>query len=137
LGRQAATVCARRSTRRSTSSRPIGGCCGRPSAGGDPDHALSWFGLATRDQRRLSTDVFAEAVAGERLPDDVCGCRAGASLALHGVLLYFLVITPAQRRTRKLIRRGRLVVDVDHPHRFCVDRRRAFTILRDAGLLGT
>src|SRR5262245_55378135 len=39
--------------------------------GGDPAHPLSWFGAATREQRRLSVDVFSEAIAGERLPDDV------------------------------------------------------------------
>src|SRR5712691_10910836 len=36
--------------------------------GGEPDHPLSWFGPATRDQRLCSIDVFAEALAGEKLP---------------------------------------------------------------------
>ena len=39
--------------------------------GGYPEHPLSWFGPGTREQRQLSVDVFAEALAGERLPDDV------------------------------------------------------------------
>src|SRR5688572_239366 len=39
--------------------------------GGEPEHPLSWFGPATRRQRELSVEVFAEALAGERLPDDV------------------------------------------------------------------
>ena len=59
-----------------------------------------------------------------------------------GVLLYFLYDnSPAQRRTRKLIDAAvDFVVDV---RRLATSpllrpmRRRAFTILRDAGLLGT
>jgi AcrR family transcriptional regulator len=111
--------------------------------GGDPDHALSWFGPATRDQRRLSTEVFAEAVAGERLPDDVREAAPALLWTLHmGVLLYFLYDnSPAQRRTRKLIDAAvDFVVDVK---RLATSpllrpmRRRVFTILRDAGLLAT
>src|SRR5262249_51532180 len=29
--------------------------------GGEPDHPLSWFGAATREQRQLSMEVFAES----------------------------------------------------------------------------
>ena len=39
--------------------------------GGEPEHPLSWFGPATRQQRQDSVALFAEAFAGERLPDDV------------------------------------------------------------------
>lgn len=109
--------------------------------GGDPDHPLSWFGPATRDERRMSMNVFAEALAGERLPDDVREVAPTLLWTLHmGVLLYFLYDDSAgQRRTRALI---------DAAVGFAVDmkriatspllrpvRRRAMSILRDAGLL--
>ena len=110
--------------------------------GGDPDHELSWFGPATRDQRRVSIGVFAEALAEERFPDDLRDAAPVLLWALHmGVLLYFLFDTsPDQRRTRRLI---------DASVEFAVDvkrlatsallrpfRRRVIGILTDAGLLG-
>ena len=59
--------------------------------GGDPEHPLSWFGPATREQRQLSVAVFAEALAGERLPDDVREAAPTLLWTLHmGILLYFL-----------------------------------------------
>ena len=109
--------------------------------GGDPDHALSWFGPATRQQRVLSAAVFAEALGDERLPDDVREAAPTLLWTLHmGILLYFLYDgSPNQRRTRRLI---------DASVDFAVDvkrlatsallrpmRRRVMTILRDAGLL--
>jgi AcrR family transcriptional regulator len=109
--------------------------------GGDPDHALSWFGPATRAQRQGCVDLFAEAVAGERWPDDVKAAAPTLLWTLHmGILLYFVYDdSPNQRRTRKLI---------DAAVGFAVDvrrivtspllrpmRRRVLTILRDAGLL--
>jgi AcrR family transcriptional regulator len=109
--------------------------------GGDPDHPLSWFGPATREQRQLSVDVFAEAIAGERLPDDVREVAPALLWTLHmGVLLYFLYdASPDQRRTRKLIDAAvDFVVDVK---RLATSpllrpiRRRVTNILRDAGLV--
>jgi AcrR family transcriptional regulator len=109
--------------------------------GGDPDHSLSWFGPATRGQRQLSIDVFAEAIAGERLPDDVRDAAPTLLWTLHmGILLYFLYdASTGQRRTRKLIDAAvDFVVDV---RRLATSpllrpmRRRVMTILRDAGLL--
>jgi AcrR family transcriptional regulator len=109
--------------------------------GGDPEHALSWFGPATEEQRRLSVAVFAEAIAEERLPADVRDAAPTLLWTLHmGVLLYFLYdASPQQRRTRQLI---------DSAVDFVVDarrlatspllrpvRRRVMNILRDAGLL--
>ena len=111
--------------------------------GGDPDHPLSWFGPATREQRRLSMDVFAAALADERLPDDVREVAPTLLWTLHmGILLYFLYDTsPDLRRTRKLIDAAvDLVVDV---RRLATSallrplRRRVMNILRDAGLLMT
>lgn len=110
--------------------------------GGDPEHSLSWFGPATREQRQLSVDIFAEAIAGERLPDDVREAAPTLLWTLHmGILLYFLYDnSPQQRRTRKLIDAAvDFVVDV---RRLATSpllrplRRRAMNILRDAGLLG-
>ena len=109
--------------------------------GGDPNHALSWFGPATRDQRELSTAVFAEAIGEDKLPDDVREVAPTLLWTLHmGVLLYFLYdSSPKFQKTRKLI---------DSAVDFVVDakriatlpllrpiRRRVFGVLRDAGLL--
>lgn len=109
--------------------------------GGEPGHALSWFGPATVDQRRCSIDVFAQAVAGERLPDDVREAAPTLLWTLHmGVLLYFLYDdSPQQRRTRKLIDAA---VDFTVSVRRIATspllrpmRRRVFNILKEAGLL--
>jgi AcrR family transcriptional regulator len=110
--------------------------------GGDPDHVLSWFGPATHEQRRLSIRVFAEAIADERLPDDIRDAAPVLLWALHmGVLLYFLFDTsPDQRRTRKLIDAAvDFVVDVKRLATSALlrpIRRRVMGILRDAQLLG-
>jgi AcrR family transcriptional regulator len=109
--------------------------------GGDPEHPLSWFGPATREQRRLSIDVFAEALAGERLPDDVRDAAPTLLWTLHmGILLYFLYDdSPDERRTRKLI--DAAVDFVVNVRRLATSpflrpmRRRVMAILRDAGLL--
>lgn len=109
--------------------------------GGEPDHPLSWFGPATRDQRDLCAGVFAEAIAGEKFPDDVKEAAPTLLWTLHmGILLYFLYDdSPNERRTRKLIDAAvNFVVDVK---RIAVSpflrpmRRKVFTILREAGLL--
>lgn len=110
--------------------------------GGDPDHALSWFGPATREQRELSIGVFEEALAGERLPEDVREAAPTLLWTLHmGILLFFLFDdSPNQRRTRKLIDASvEFVVDM---RRIATSallrpmRRRVMNILCEAGLLG-
>lgn len=109
--------------------------------GGDPDHPLSWFGKATREQRQLSIKVFAEAIAKERLPDDVRDAAPTILWALHmGILLYFVYdASPQQRRTRRLIDAS--VDFVAYVRRLTTSpllrpiRRRVLDILRDAGLL--
>jgi AcrR family transcriptional regulator len=109
--------------------------------GGDPDHPLSWFGPATREQRRLSVGVFAEALAGERLPDDVREVAPTVMWTLHmGVLLYFVYDSSAsQIRTRRLIDAAvDFVVDAKRLATLPLMRpvrRRVMNILRDAGLL--
>lgn len=111
--------------------------------GGDPAHPLSWFGPATREHRQLSIDVFAEAIAGERLPDDVRDAAPTLLWTLHmGMLLYFLYDdSPHQRRTRKL---ADAAIDVAVDVRRLVTspllrplRRRLMSILREAGLAPT
>ena len=109
--------------------------------GGDPDHPLSWFGPATRDQRELCMAVFAEAVAGERFPADVRDAAPTLLWTLHmGILLYFLYDgSPGQRRTRRLV--DAAVDFVVSVRRLATSpllrpmRKRVFGILRDAGLL--
>ena len=109
--------------------------------GGDPDHALSWFGPATREQRRLSRAVFAEAIAGERLPEDVRAVTPTLLWTLHmGVLLYFVYDGSArQMRTRKLIDAAvDFVVDMKRLATLPLMRpirRRVLGVLRDAGLV--
>lgn len=111
--------------------------------GGDPEHPLSWFGPATRRQRELSIAVFAEAVAEERLPDDVRGIAPTLLWTLHmGLLLFFLYDgSPEQQRTRKLIDAAvDFTVDV---RRIATSpllrpmRRRVLKILNEAGLIET
>src|SRR5580765_1258287 len=111
--------------------------------GGEPDHPLSWFGPATLDQRRQSMAIFAEAVAGEKLPDDVREAAPMLLWTLHmGILLYFLYdSSPHARRTRKLIDAAvDFIVDV---RRIVTSpllrpmRRKVLGILNGAGLLGS
>ena len=109
--------------------------------GGDPEHSLSWFGPATKDQRALSVAIFADCIAEERLPADVRDVAPMLLWALHmGVLLYFVYDdSPNQRRTRRLID---AVVDFAIDMRRVVTspllrplRRRVINVLGDAGLL--
>ena len=109
--------------------------------GGDPEHALSWFGPATKEQRRASVALFAESLEGERLPADVRDVAPTLLWALHmGVLLYFVYdSSPDQRRTRHLIDAA---VDFAIDMRRIVTspllrplRRRVISVLGDAGLL--
>src|SRR5262245_61194796 len=109
--------------------------------GGEPEHPLSWFGPATRQQRQESVAVFAEALSTERLPDDVREAAPTLLWTLHmGILLYFLYDDSLkQQRTRKLIDAS---VDFTVSVRRLATspllrpmRRRVMNILRDAGLL--
>jgi len=109
--------------------------------GGDPEHSLSWFGPATKEQRQVSVALFAESLEGERLPADVREVAPTLLWALHmGVLLYFVYDSSSdQRRTRQLID---AVVDFAIDMRRIVTspllrpvRRRVINVLGDAGLL--
>ena len=109
--------------------------------GGDPDHALTWFGPASRGQRALSIGVFADALEGERLPDDVRDAAPTLLWTMHmGILLYFLYDdSPGERRTRRLIDAAAgFVVSVK---RLATSpllrpmRKKVIGILREAGLI--
>jgi AcrR family transcriptional regulator len=108
--------------------------------GGDPDHALSWFGPATAHDRAVSIDVFRHAIAGEKWPDDLRDAAPALLWTMHmGILLYFLHDqSPDSRRTRTLIDAAvSFVVDMK---RLATSpllrpvRRRVVGVLRDAGL---
>jgi AcrR family transcriptional regulator len=109
--------------------------------GGDPDHPLTWFGPASREQRRLCTAVFAEALEGERLPADIQDAAPTLLWTLHmGILLYFVYDTSRDlKRTRALIDAS--VDFVVHAKKLVTlpflrpMRRRVLGILRDAELL--
>jgi AcrR family transcriptional regulator len=109
--------------------------------GGDPDHRLSWFGPASRDQRRLSIEVFEAAIAREKLPDDVRAAAPTLLWTLHmGILLYFVYDTsPGHRRTRKLIDAAvAFVIDAKRIATLPLMRpmrTRVLTVLHEAGLL--
>lgn len=72
--------------------------------GGDPKHPLSWFGPETQRHRESCMRTYAEAMAIEKLPEDVAEIAPLLLWALDmGILLYFLFDdSPGQRRTRKL-----------------------------------
>lgn len=109
--------------------------------GGDPDHPLTWFGPASREQRRLSVLVFAKALEDERLPDDLRHAAPTLLWTLHmGVLLFFVYdASPNLRRTRALIDSSvDFVVQAKRLATFPLlrpVRRRVIAILTDAGLL--
>ena len=109
--------------------------------GGDPDHPLTWFGPASREQRRLSVLVFAKALEDERLPDDLRHAAPTLLWTLHmGVLLFFVYdASPNLRRTRALIDSSvDFVVQAKRLATFPLlrpVRRRVIAILSDAGLL--
>jgi AcrR family transcriptional regulator len=72
--------------------------------GGDPEHALSWFGPAGRRQREKSMAVFEAAVGNERMPADMRALAPLLFWTLHmGITLYSLYDTsPDLARTRRL-----------------------------------
>lgn len=72
---------------------------------GDPEHPLSFLGRATAPVRAECRALFAEALEGERLPDDLREVLPTALWALHmGILLFYLYDSSSEaRRTRRLI----------------------------------
>lgn len=72
---------------------------------GSPDHPLSFMGRATAPLRADCMGLFAEALAPERVPEDLRELAPLLLWALHmGVLLYFLYDpSPNFKHTRKLV----------------------------------
>lgn len=108
---------------------------------GNPEHPLSFLGRGTKALREDCMNLFAEAIQGEKMPDDLRELLPMTMWALHmGVLLYFLYDpTPVQRRTRKLIESAmdmamNLLTVAKLPLMRPV-RRRVMALLRDAELI--
>jgi AcrR family transcriptional regulator len=71
---------------------------------GEPGHPLSCLGKGTAEMRRRATQVFRDAIAGEKLPKDLQVLLPVALWALQmGLLVMFLYDeSKGQARTRKL-----------------------------------
>src|SRR6202522_2294752 len=71
---------------------------------GEPEHPLSCLGQGTADIRRRSTQVFRDAIAGEKLPKNLQELLPVALWALQmGLLVMFLYDSSEnQRRTRRM-----------------------------------
>jgi AcrR family transcriptional regulator len=71
---------------------------------GEPGHPLSCLGKGTAEIRRRSVDIFRQAIAGEKLPNDLVQLLPVALWALQmGLLVMFLYDdSKEQRRTRGL-----------------------------------
>lgn len=71
---------------------------------GEPQHPLSCLGPGTAAIRQRSTDVFRNAIAQEKLPEDLRSLLPVALWALQmGLLVMFLYDTsPGQQRTRRM-----------------------------------
>jgi AcrR family transcriptional regulator len=71
---------------------------------GEPQHPLSCLGKGTVEIRRRATAVFRDAIASERMPNDLTQLLPLALWALQmGLLVMFLYDeSPGQRRTRKM-----------------------------------
>lgn len=108
---------------------------------GDPRHPLSFLGSGTRELQLRSTALFRDAIARERLPDDIRALLPTLLWAMHmGILLYFLYDdSPRQRRTRALTEAAvALVVRALSVARLPVlrpIRRSVSQLLDEAGLL--
>jgi AcrR family transcriptional regulator len=72
---------------------------------GQPNHPLSFLGPATRSMQLQSMAIFAEALRGTKLPDDLRTLVPVILWAMHmGILLFFLYDqSPGQQRTRRLV----------------------------------
>ena len=72
---------------------------------GEPDHPLSCLGPATQLTRQRSITLFAEALEGASLPDDLREFLPIALWALHMAVLVFFIYdhSPQQKRTRKFV----------------------------------
>ena len=109
--------------------------------GGDPEHPLNWFGPQTKRQRDLSMTVFAEAVAKEKLPEDLREATPVLLWAMHmGLMLYLVYDTSeGQKRTRRLADGGiQLALLARKMAKFPLlrpVRRQVHELMKEAGLL--
>lgn len=71
---------------------------------GEPNHPLSCLGTGTEEIRKRSIDIFRDAIASEKLPNDLNLLLPVALWALQmGLLVLFLYDgSPEQSRTRRL-----------------------------------
>jgi AcrR family transcriptional regulator len=72
---------------------------------GQPDHPLSFLGSTAKAMQKQCSDLFAEAISVEKIPDDLRILAPTLLWAMHmGLMLYFLYDKTAhQQRTRKLV----------------------------------
>jgi AcrR family transcriptional regulator len=72
---------------------------------GQPDHPLSFLGSTAKSLQKQCSDLFAEAISVEKIPDDLRTLAPTLLWAMHmGIMLYFLYDkSPHQQRTRKLV----------------------------------
>ena len=109
---------------------------------GDPLDPLSVFGARTRTVRERSIALFAEALAGASLPDDLAALLAHAFWLFYlGIVLYFVHDpSPRQIRTRRLVD-GALDLLVGLIQLAALPgmeamRAQVVALVREAGLLG-
>lgn len=108
---------------------------------GQPDHPLSFLGSTARSLQKQCSDLFAEAISVEKIPEDLRTLAPTLLWAMHmGILLYFLYDKSAQQqRTRKLINGSvefvmMFLMLARNPLARPV-RRRVINLLSDAGLV--
>ncbi len=72
---------------------------------GEPEHPLSCLGPATQGTRERSIAIFAQALEGDSLPEDLRQVLPVALWALHMAILVFFIYdgSPQQQRTRRLV----------------------------------
>jgi AcrR family transcriptional regulator len=72
---------------------------------GQPDHPLSFLGSTAKAMQKQCSDLFAEAISVEKIPDDLRALAPTLLWAMHmGLMLYFLYDKSThQQRTRKLV----------------------------------
>lgn len=108
---------------------------------GQSDHPLSFLGEATRPMRQRNMALFAAALRGTKLPDDLRVLAPASLWAMEmGFLLYFLYDqSPRQQRTRKLVDGGVdlfvAALKLNKLPGFGVVRRKILAVLTEADLL--
>jgi hypothetical protein len=81
--------------------------------GGEPTHPLSWFGPATREQRQLSVDVFAEALANERRTRRLIDASVDFAVDVKRLMTWPL-LRPMRPRVMNILRSAGLLFPAGH-----------------------